>query len=333
MRALLLASAAGLAFAGTAWAVTAASDATIHVTGDDGHASIHIQSDDAESVIVVNGQRIEVRDGAVFIDGERHALDGDNTVVIEDGDVRIRPGGSRHFAWRMGGPDMADLDARIAEAMALAGHMDHDGIREAHEEARRAMEAALAELEAVRDEDGHWVIENGERRELTDAEREEICSAMREARDEVRAAMRGMRAEIRTARDDMRGQRVEVRRIVRDAARHAEDAGRHAERAQALRDRLAEAGANTVRIERENGDSRVWLDDRELDGDERTEWLNRMQLEELEGGPESDGHAYFFGRGDDSDRERRVMVVRSGSDAGDEEVRVYEFSPDSGEED
>jgi len=48
---------------------------------------------------------------------------------------------------------------------------------------------------------------------------------------------------------------------------------------------VRENGARRVRIESENdGEPRVWIDGEELEGDARTEWLNRLEIERLEGG-------------------------------------------------
>lgn len=357
MKPLLLASATALAFVSSACAVTAADDDVVHFIGNDDSQSIHINTTGPETVIVVDGQRIEVRDGAVFIDGERHEGDDGRIVVANGTTIRVGDGAGHHFSWSSDGDfeDMAHVEAEIARAMAMAGRIDHDAIHEAHEEARRAVEEAMAELD-IEDAEGHrWVIENGERRELTDEERAEVREAMREARDEVREAMREMRIEMRGARNEARNRRVEIRRVERDAARHAERAShsavlaeRHAERAQALRERIHASGARSVRFESDDGEQRVWVDDRELEGDERTEWLNRMQLDELEGGPGE--HSYFYSDDDDGeDQDRRVMVFRSAGDgethefqtrrhvvieidSDDEDgVEVYEFSSDDEE--
>jgi hypothetical protein len=352
MKKFLLASAAAMSFAGVSCATTADDNHSVHISGDGDHHSIHVSSEGGDSTITVNGQTIEVRDGAVFIDGERHEMDEGNVVVVDGTNIHINDHGGRHFSWSSdsdGNFAMGDVEGEVARALAMVERLDFEALAETQGATREALEAALADLDVEWDElEGERVvIVNGERREMTDEEREEIREALAEARIDIREAMRDVHIEMREVRDAARGQRVEVRRIRRDAERHARDAerhaGRHAERAERLRERIHAEGANSVRFESENGEQRVWVDDRELEGEERTEWLNRMELGRLDGGEDDEAHAYFFSDDDQSgqnvfviegdDGETRELTFRSGSrividideDDADGEARVYEF--------
>jgi hypothetical protein len=161
------------------------------------------------------------------------------------------------------------------------------------EEAMAELEGELGDLENRR-----VVIINGERRELTDEERAEIREELEDARADIRdsmaevrremeqgqaerrEALRVMRIELNNARDELRDAEREAHRVfVRRAGHHADHA--------AMMDVLREHGASRVRIETENGEDRVWIDDEEVEGDDRVLWLERLDVERLDGGNET----------------------------------------------
>ena len=310
MKKLLLASATLLASTAAACATTADNDHHVRIIGNDEHQSIHIESNNGDAVIHLDGQEIEVRNGVVFIDGERHEMGSGNVIVIDGDDIRVGEDGNVRFSWSSDSD--GDVDIRVIEAhrmreMALAEVARHHDIRrEAHETSRAAMQDALAGLEMDFEEvDGQrWVIEDGERREMTDGEREQVREALRSARSEIREAMRNVR-------DEMRNVRIDVRRAEHDIERHTAHAA-------ILRERLLGGGASSIRIEDEDGNRRVWIDDNELEGEELSEWFGRMEGSDLEG-----NELNFTSNS-------RIIIELDGAD--EDGVRVYEFGDSSDDE-
>lgn len=252
----------------------------VEVIGEDGDRTVHVTSGDGTSVVTVDGRRIEITGDAVIVDGERHEFGG-GRVVIEGDDVRITEGFGPHraFAWHMG-PDGEDIRAEVAIAMAeveraMAGI---DGIDWAERD--EALAEAFAEIENMEididepDADT-WVHRDGERvrfGDLSPEEQEEIREEIAEARVAAREALREARDEMRLARDEERRVRVEVRQAREEARR----AGREAR--DALRWHFRDAGeGQEIRIERENGTTRVWRDGEELEGEELESFLDRME--------------------------------------------------------
>ncbi|MCF8880565.1 hypothetical protein L5876_12130 [Hyphobacterium sp. SN044] len=287
----------------------------VEVVGDHGERTVHVVSGDGTSEISVNGRRIEVVDGAVIVDGERHDFDG-GRIVIDGDDIHVSEGFGPHraFAWHMG-PDSGEVRIEVARAMeeverAMAEIDSIDWV--ARDE---ALEEAFAEIENIEididdpDEDT-WIHRDGERvrfGDLSPAEQEEIREELAEARIAARDALRSARIEMRSARDEGRNARIEVRRA-RDEARRARD------EARGLRDQMRwhfrdMGDASEIRIEDENGNTRVWLDERELEGAELEEFLDRME-----------------------EHNERFAEMRFGQMQFDGEPRVFVFTDEDGSE-
>ena len=258
----------------------------VEVVGDHGDRTVHVVSGDGNSVISVNGRRIEVVDGAVIVDGERHDFNG-GRIVIGGDEIHVSEGFGPHMAWSWSEDD-GHVRVEIARAMeeverAMAEIDSIDWV--AHDE---ALAEAFAEIEDIEidiedpDEDT-WIHRDGERvrfGDLSPAEQAEIREELAEARIAARDALRSARIEMRSARRDGDMARVEAR-IARDAARDA--AHRARDEARAARNHhmrwqsLDVGDASEIRIEDENGNTRVWLDERELEGAELEEFLDRME--------------------------------------------------------
>ncbi|MEE2525379.1 hypothetical protein V0U79_03300 [Hyphobacterium sp. HN65] len=252
-----------------------------------------------------DSQSVVIRGVDVEINGEDIVISGDDVRTTPDGRVIISSDNADIMAWTGEGDfeiefSGADHELRFAEIEAELeaelGRLEdmHVIVDEIHveglEEAFANIERELGELEGRR-----FVVVNGERRDLTDEEREQIRRELEEARNDIRESMadveremsegreerqealRVMRVELANAREEMRRAEHEARHVRVELAR---DHGRHSEIARQVR----EAGASEVRIESENGEHRVWVDGEELEGDARTEWLNRLEVERLEGG-------------------------------------------------
>ncbi|MEN0652777.1 MULTISPECIES: hypothetical protein [Hyphobacterium] len=245
----------------------------VEVVGDRGDRTVHVVSGDGTSVISVNGRRIEVVDGAVIVDGERHDFDG-GRIVIDGDDVHVSEGFGPHMTWAWSDDDghvrveIARAMEEVERAMAEIDSIDwvtHDG----------ALAEALAEIEDIDididiDEPGEdtWIHRDGERLRFGDLSPEE----QEEIREEIAEARIAARDALRSARDQGRLARVEVRRA-RDEARHAAREARNHMRWEFR----GMGDASEIRIEDENGNTRVWLDERELEGAELEEFLDRME--------------------------------------------------------
>jgi hypothetical protein len=86
-----------------------------------------------------------------------------------------------------------------------------------------------------------------------------------------------MRIELEQAERELAEAGREARRV-HVIARHNQDM--HEDAIHELRER----GGRELRFVSEDGEERIWVDGEELEGDARTEWLNRLQVEELAGG-------------------------------------------------
>lgn len=255
------------------------------------------QSGDNQSV-VIRGVDIEVDGEDIIISGDAVRTTGDGRVIISGGNADVMAWSTdSEFEFVFSDADHAmRLHEIEAELEAELGRLEdmHVIVEELHvdgmEEAFADIERELGELEGRR-----FVIVNGERRELTDAERVEIRRELESARREIRESMADVEREMSEGREERRealrvmrvelaGAREEMRRAEREA-RHvrvelAREHGRHDEIVR----RVRETGVNEVRIESEGNEHRVWVDGEELEGDARTEWLNRVEVERLEGG-------------------------------------------------
>jgi hypothetical protein len=267
---------------------------------------IHVVVDADHSLgqtVIIRGVDVEVVDGDVIINGDavRSAVDG--RIVISGDNVHVVNGGDGAFAFAFDGADfdvqMADAEAQLENLQGM--HIVIDELRSAE------MERALAHIEE--ELQGHherrMVIINGERREMTDEEREEVRVELAEARDEVRRAMRevetGMRAADEERREAMRVMRIELERAGHELSeanreeRRVHVMARHNETVtEDMIRELRENGGTRLRFNIEDGEARVWVDGEELEGDARTDWLNRLQVEEL--------------AGDDGSSTRRIVI-------------------------
>lgn len=299
----------------------------VEVVGDHGNRTVHVVTGDGTSEISVNGRRIEVVDGAVIVDGERHDFDG-GRIVIDGDDIQVSDGFGPHMAWSWSEDD-GHVRVEIARAMeeverAMAEIDSIDWV--AHDEALAEAFAEIENIEIDIDEPNEdtWIHRDGERLrfgDLSPAEQAEIREELAEARIAARDALRSARIEMRSARDEGQRARFHVRRA-RDEARGMRD---H------MRWQFLDMGdASEIRIEDENGNTRVWLDERELEGAELEEFLDRMEernehFAEMRLGGEP--HVMVFTGEDGGEteivRSRRVVVEID----NDGDRRVIEIEP------
>jgi len=240
--------------------------------------------------VIIHGVNTEVRDGEVIITGDTVRTTADGRVIISGGQADILPAGARHLVFR--GSD-GEHAMRLAEASAALEHLDgmrfeFDEIRS--EEMERVLERVEVELENLHGQG--MVVINGERREMTDAEREDVRRELVHAREEIRTslpaaagklreALRDVHVELERAQQELANAESEVRRV-HVIARHDLD------RAEPLSRELREGGARQLRFVSEDGEERIWVDGEELEAEARTEWLNRLETGRLEGGGESE---------------------------------------------
>ncbi len=147
--------------------------------------------------------------------------------------------------------------ARDSERHALSISIDADTIAQAGlMAAETGLETGLAAIERTLERG--WKTEDGERVPLTRQDREEL----REAREEIEESLNDLREE----RADWREER---QARAPHHTHHYED--------------------RQVRIIERDGETRVWVNGRELTGAEKETWLdawrNSEQAQELEGGP------------------------------------------------
>lgn len=243
--------------------------------------------------VIIHGVNVEFRDGDVIISGDAVRTTADGHVIVTDGQANVLPSGAGHRTVFRGLDRVHAI--RLAEASAALEHLD--GMRfeidEIHTgEMDRALAHVETELENLRGQ--RMVVINGERREMTDAEREDVRRELAEASEDIERAMRGVRVELQEAEDDrtdaMRIMRIELEQAEREMA----EAGREARRVHVIARRnqhinedmvraLRESGGHELRFVSEEGESRVWVDGEELEGDARDEWLTRHETGRLEG--------------------------------------------------
>jgi len=294
-------------------ALLAAGCTTAAMANDDHNVDSDIRvfvsdADHSGPSVIVRGVEIEVVDGDVIINGDavsstadgRVVISGDNATVIHAG-----PHARGHSVWVAENNhefDLADIEADLERlgGMRVMFEGRHD---EEFERAMEALELNMEELDGQR-----FVVINGERREMTDEEREEVRAELREAREEIRNAMVEVRRELEEGeierREGMRVLRFELANAEREAAearRVMLIANRNQEIGDDVLVRLREAGGHRLRFESENGEERIWVDGEELDGEQRAEWLNRLEIERLEGGDGQSGNRVVIEIHEDED--------------------------------
>ncbi len=325
----------------------------VEVRGAGGDRTIHIDRDGERSVINVDGQEIEIVDGEVRIDGQVVDVEHDGVVVIDGLNVRVIEGNharmGRTFELHMAerAEHLAEMENHIARMVI---DLDAEGIEAG---VMASLELALAGLDSER------IVDTDDWDDLTPEERAEVRAEIREAREEIREAMHEVRRDMREAHAEMEGARrmarIEVRRAARDMARAERDIARaerdmarvradderrrahveilrsdeHARHAdvERLHQVLRNNEANDIRIEDEDGRRRVWIDGEEQTGDDLVDWLNRLEVDRLEG--RHDGRRI--------EREMRVERLRRGEgrrvielDGGDRVV-IVEIDEDDDE--
>jgi hypothetical protein len=283
-------------------ALLAAGCTTAAMANDDRDVDTDIRvvvtnADQTGPAIIIRGVEIEVIDGDVIINGDAVNSTEDGRVIISGGNATVIHGGDHagdHSVWVADNNHEFHLAEIEADAERMAGmrvlfESQHD------EEFERAMEALELDMEEL---DGQrFVIINGERREMTDEEREELRVELQDAREEIRNAMIEVRRELEEdqveRREGIRVLRLELadtERAAAEARRMMFVAGRNQEIGDDVLVRLREAGGHRLRFESENGEERIWVDGEELEGEQRTEWLNRLEIERLEGDENQSGN-------------------------------------------
>lgn len=296
----------------------------VELRGAGGERTLHMERDGNDTVLTLNGQTVEIRNGTVTIDGQEIEAGPHSVVVVDGEDIRVIDGDfefefdtefAAHMAERA--EHMARMHADLADGFAFGFTEDFDGdfaldVEGIQAEVLATLEETLAGLDR---ENFHA---SREWDELSEEEREEVREAMREAREEVREAMEEVRAEMRNVEREMEGERRRIRVEMRDAHREIERAEREIERATRERHRAemrhearneARADAHglreTLRIHRhddeariedrrsirveedDSGRRRVWIDGEEQTGDDLTQWLNQLEGDRLAGAPGS----------------------------------------------
>lgn len=291
MKKLLSLSVAGSALI-AAGCTTAAMASDQNQYRENVHVVVERDAADGQT-IVIRGVNIEVVDGDVFINGDAVRTSADGRIVISGDNVHVINGRDGTFEFTF---DDSDMELRMAEVHAQMENLDnmHIVVDELHSE---EMERALArvEEELVRNQGRRMVVINGERREMTDEEREEVRRELTRAREDIAESMREVLIELR----ESGGERAEALRAMRieleQAERELAEAGREARRVHVIARHnqdinddtirvLRESGGRELRFVSEDGDERIWVDGEELEGEARTDWLNRLQVEELAGG-------------------------------------------------
>ncbi|MCW5724658.1 MAG: hypothetical protein KIS81_06845 [Maricaulaceae bacterium] len=197
---------------------------------------------------------IVIENGAVWIDGERQE-DGRGPIIIIDGEM-LSPGAEARVRIARRAAELARADAGAARALARVEVMDPGFAPRLRAEIRETLDRALADVER----------ERGGRRVY-------VHRMSEEEREVLRSELGAMRERIREMTAEAAGF---DREALRDSLRQ-------------LREELAgmrESGMErSLRVEEHDGRRRVWLDGRELEGEELTEWLNRMERHRLAGEP------------------------------------------------
>jgi hypothetical protein len=337
MKRILLAGAAIATLSAAAWAVDGGKQETrvrvnsdhhvvlggdgpiVELRGANGERTLHMERDGSETVITVDGQTIEIRDGEVRVDGQVVEAGHGHVVIVDGDEVRVVGAGSevefdRAFALHMAerAEHMARLHEHLENGFAFGNgedfvlEFDAEGLQA---DVLASLEETLSGLEGGDYRGRDWD-------ELSDEEREEVRETLREAREEVREAMAEVREEMREMEREMEGERRRIRVELRNAAREMERAEREVERA-AREHRRVEiirrlhgdeadgdramiwhhrndgegiAERRDVRIEEDDdGRRRVWIDGEEQTGDDLTRWLNRLETDRLAGASGDNG--------------------------------------------
>ena len=285
----------------------------VELRGDNGERTIHMERDGANTTLRVDGQTVEILDGAVIVDGQRIDVGPDGMVIVDGDDVRIVENDfeiefDAEFTAHMA--ERAEHLARMHEDFAenFVFEFDAEGLEA---DVMASLEETLADLE---NRDFHY---SGDWEDLSPEEREEVREALAEAREDVREAMQEVRREMAELERDMAGERRRVRVELRNAQREMARAEREVARAERevarerrhveIRRRDAEAEAadaelqhvwvhrerldadaegerRDVRIEEDDdGRRRVWIDGEEQTGDDLVDWLNRLETDRLAG--------------------------------------------------
>lgn len=314
----------------------------VELRGDNGERTIHMERDGANTTLRVDGQTVEILDGAVIVDGQRIDVGPDGMVIVDGGDVRIVENDfdiefDAEFAVHMA--ERAEHLARMHEDFAenFVFEFDAEGLEA---DVMASLEDTLADLE---NRDFHY---SGDWEDLSPEEREEVREALAEAREEVREAMQEVRREMAELERDMAGERRRVRVELRNARREMARAERDMARAERdvarerrhveIRRRDAEAEAadaelhhvwvhreqldedaaedrRDVRIEEDdNGRRRVWIDGEEQTGDALVDWLNRLETDRLAGANGDRVHRRVERLHIEGDRDHRIVESEDG---------------------
>jgi hypothetical protein len=327
----------------------------VEIRGADGDRTIHIDRDGEESIIEIDGQRIEIANGAVRVDGQLVDVANDGVVVIDGMDIRVIEGNHA----RMGREIQLHMAERVEHLAEMENHvvrmvidMNVEGIEEG---VMQSLELALSGLDENR------IVHSDDWDDLTPEEQEEVRAELREAREEIREAMSETRRELREAHVEMEGARrmarIEIERATRDMARaerdmararvevlrgdgerqrarveilRADEAARHAD-VDRMRHILRDSDTGSIRIEDDDGRRRVWIDGEEQTGDDLVDWLNRLETDRLEGRQEGRHE------GRRVEREMRVERLHHGEGRriieldGGERVVIVEIDEDDDE--
>jgi hypothetical protein len=251
-------------------------------------------AEERERVLIINGERMEVGDGEAASDIIERALNADRPgrfiISMGPGDkpwneaereafaeamralgdtlanMEFPDASAFRFAWSdMSGDWRAISEERIAEIRAMADQARERGMAAAMDGDRmrliglRAGEAGMAGgLRGIeRALERGWTWDEGERRELTDAERADLEAA----RDDLSQKLEEFRAEHGAALDLAAGERRREVRVRRLASADAET------------DRHDRSSSRNIHVIQRDGTTRVWIDGRELEGEELEDWL------------------------------------------------------------
>ncbi len=254
-------------------------------------------AEERERVLIINGERMEVGDGEAASDIIERALNADRPgrFIISmgpgdgeawsDADREAFAEAMRHlgdtlahldmpgpdglrFAWSDMGGDWSGLsEERIAEIRARAEQARERGMAAAMDGERMrliglraglsGMEGGLRGIERALERG--WTEDADGRRDLTDEERADLEAA----RDDLSQKLEEFRAEHGAALELASGERRREVRVRRSAAADADTDARRRDR----------SGSRDIHVIQRDGTTRVWIDGRELEGEELEEWL------------------------------------------------------------